>query len=397
MTFGGPETAQLTPVLDNKLYEKVWQWLTAHPDVWIGDGKKCCTFTLAGFEALEAEATERQNEPVQQDQSPTESNSTPNLAAQGKENENEIVASTSTSETFANQQVPGSSTRDRQQGEPPASSTDRNENQTTILNNTSGSASVTPDTDLPLPQNGATQPILETGLTKNQGIQDDSNGNAPEPSSTEHGSRSSLQQVHPDQGTAPTNARRVDSSKRQSPAIKPRGRKPWPIPAGPPKDPVPTALRIHTNKERIWQAIAGHSVDYKRVPLHEFVLLSIIAAQGEEGIIQPELTKLSGQDKRSTPHRTDQLATKGYIEKKSVNIRGFRTSLCTHRKFVGKSSASQHENENSKDVFIGGTLILDNLIWYLYDLLRDIQIVSLQDLRRKLVRIHIILEDVVQD
>ena len=381
MTFGGPETAQLTPVLDNKLYEKVWQWLTAHPDVWIGDGKECRTFTLAGFEALEAEATE----PVQQDQS--------NLAAQGKENENEMVVSTSTSETFANQQVPESS---RQQGEPPASSTDRNENQT-ILNNTSRSASITPDTDLPLPQNGATQPILETGLTENQRIQDDSNGNAPESSSTEHGSRSSLQQVHPDQGTAPTNARRVDSSKRQSPAIKPRGRKPWPIPAGPPKDPVPTALRIHTNKERIWQAIAGHSVDYKRVPLHEFVLLSIIAAQGEEGIIQPELTKLSGQDKRSTPHRTDQLAAKGYIEKKSVNIRGFRTSLCTHRKFVGKSSASQHVNENSKDVFVGGTLILDNLIWYLYDLLRDIQIVSLQDLRRKLVRIHIILEDVVQD
>lgn len=334
LTFGGPETAQLTPVLDNKLYEKVWQWLTAHPDVWIGDGKKCRTFTLAGFEALEAEATERQNEPVQQDQSPTESNSTPN--------------------------------------------------QTTIPNNTSRSASITPDTDLPLPQNGATQPIPETGLTENQGIQDDSNENAPESSSTEHGSRSSLQQVHPDQGTAPTNARRVDSSKRQSPAIKPRGRKPWPIPAAPPKDPVPTALRIHTNKERIWQAIAGHSVDYKRVPLHEFVLLSIIAAQGEEGIIQPELTKLSGQDKRSTPHRTDQLAAKGYIEKKSVNIRGFRTSLCTHRKFVGKSSASQHVNENSKDVFIGGTLILDNLIWYLYDLLRDIQIVSLQDLRRKL-------------
>lgn len=384
LTFGGPETAQLTPVLDNKLYEKVWQWLTAHPDVWVGDGKKCRTFTLAGFEALEAEATERQNEPAQQDQSPTESNSTPNLAAQGNENENEIVVSTSASGALANKRVPGSSTRDGQRGEPPASSTDRNENQTTILNNTSGSASITPDTDLPLPQNGATQPILETGLTENQGIQDDSNGNAPESSSTEHGSRSSLQQVHPNQGTAPTNAQRIDSSKRQSPAIKPKGRKPWPIPAGPPKDPVPTALRVHTNKERIWQAIAGHSVDYKRVPLHEFVLLSIIAAQGEGGIIQPELTKLSGQDKRSTPHRTDQLAAKGYIEKKSVNIRGFRTSLCTHRKFVGKSSASQHVNENSKDVFVDGTLILDNLIWYLYDLLRDIQIVSLQDLRRKL-------------
>lgn len=396
MTFGGPETAQLTLVLDNKLYEKVWQWLTAHPDVWIGDGKKCRAFTLAEFEALEAEATERQNEPVQQDQSPTESNSTPNLAAQGKENENEIVVSTSTSETLANQQISGSSTRDKQQGEPSANSTDRNENQTTILSNTSGSAPVTSDTDLPLPQNGATQPILETRLTENQGIQDGGNGNAPE-SSTEHGSRSSPQQVHSNQGTTPTNARRIDSSKRQSPAVKPKGRKPWPIPAGAPKDPVPTALRIHTNKERIWQAIAGHSVDYKRVPLHEFVLLSIIAAQGEGGIIQPELTKLSGQDKRSTPHRTDQLAAKGYIEKKSVNIRGFRTSLCTHRKFVGKSSASQHMNENSKDVFVDGTLILDNLIWYLYDLLRDIQIISLQDLRRKLVSIYITLEDVVQD
>ena len=64
---------------------------------------------------------------------------------------------------------------------------------------------------------------------------------------------------------------------------------------------------------------------------------------------------------------------------------------------MGKSSASQPINENSKDVFVDGTLILDNLIWYLYDLLRDTQIVSLQDLRRKLVSIHIIPEDVVQD
>ncbi|OCL03937.1 hypothetical protein AOQ84DRAFT_391914, partial [Glonium stellatum] len=344
LTFRSPETAQLTPVLDNKLYEKVWLWLSAHPDVWIGDSKKRRTFTLAEFEAVELSAAERQPEPVKQDKSRTESNSTPNFAVQDKENISEIIVVASNSNAPASQQAPGSPTPDGQQSEPPTSSADRNEHQGVHIDNL----------------------------------------DALEPTPAEHGSRSSLGQARPNQGAAAEDAQRTDSSRKQSPVAKSKGRKPFSAPALPPKGPVATGLRIHTNQERIWQAIAGHNVDYKRLPLHEFALLSIIVSQGESGIIQPELTKLSGQDKRSTPHRTDQLAAKGYIEKKSVNIRGFRTSLCTHRKFVGKSNASQHTNENNKDVFIGGTLILDNLIWYLYDLLRDIQIVSLQDLRRKL-------------
>jgi transcription factor C subunit 3 len=53
----------------------------------------------------------------------------------------------------------------------------------------------------------------------------------------------------------------------------------------------------------------------------DFILLSIIAAHRGKGILQPELTRISGQDKRSTPLRTQRLHDKGYIEKKSANQR----------------------------------------------------------------------------
>ena len=58
------------------------------------------------------------------------------------------------------------------------------------------------------------------------------------------------------------------------------------------------------SEDRMWRTLAGHGKDYTRIRDAEFTLLSLIGAAGPAGIPQPELTRLSGQDKRSLPHRT---------------------------------------------------------------------------------------------
>ncbi|KAI9039617.1 putative TFIIIC transcription initiation factor complex subunits Tfc3 [Aspergillus affinis] len=94
------------------------------------------------------------------------------------------------------------------------------------------------------------------------------------------------------------------------------------------------AVRVFVSEERTWLAITGHERDDTRVFSTEFALLSIIAARREKGIFQTDLVKLSGQDKRSVPKRTELLHQKGYIDKRAVQFKSVRTSLCTLRKFV---------------------------------------------------------------
>ncbi|KAJ5166011.1 hypothetical protein N7492_006307 [Penicillium capsulatum] len=93
-------------------------------------------------------------------------------------------------------------------------------------------------------------------------------------------------------------------------------------------------IRIFVSRERTWYAIAGHEPDETKVPASEFELLSIIASRKSRGIPQTELVRLSGQDKRSVPKRTDSLQKKGYIQKRPVQVKSARTSLCTLGKFV---------------------------------------------------------------
>ncbi|KAF2165163.1 hypothetical protein M409DRAFT_24549 [Zasmidium cellare ATCC 36951] len=84
--------------------------------------------------------------------------------------------------------------------------------------------------------------------------------------------------------------------------------------------------RIFTTEDRVWQAITGHGIDHRRVPMREFEILSVVAAHGSTGVLQPHVTKLTGQDKRSVPKRTDMLVDKGYIVKENVIGAGARTS-----------------------------------------------------------------------
>ncbi|KAK4505319.1 hypothetical protein PRZ48_003282 [Zasmidium cellare] len=92
--------------------------------------------------------------------------------------------------------------------------------------------------------------------------------------------------------------------------------------------------RIFTSEERVWQAITGHGVDHRRLPQREFEILSIIAAHGPTGVLQPHVTKLTGQDKRSVPGRTDTLAEKGYIVKENVIGAGAKTSSLKLKRYA---------------------------------------------------------------
>ncbi|KAK7615515.1 hypothetical protein JOL62DRAFT_561574 [Phyllosticta paracitricarpa] len=156
----------------------------------------------------------------------------------------------------------------------------------------------------------------------------------------------------------------------------------------------PQAPRLFVNEDRMWQAITGHGVDPKKVPRHEFIVLSIIAAHGEDGVVQPEITRISGQDKRSVPRRTDNLQKNGYITKTHVLAKGTRTSLCTLKKFA---KAQQERRKALPDVdhtsppelvreviFEGGLLIYDRFFDVLMGILKQCTIITFDDCKSKL-------------
>ncbi|KAF2466071.1 uncharacterized protein BDR25DRAFT_345687 [Lindgomyces ingoldianus] len=145
-----------------------------------------------------------------------------------------------------------------------------------------------------------------------------------------------------------------------------------------------SAPRIYASQDRTWRAIAGHSVDLQKLPWMEFALLSIIASHGADGILQPELVHISGQDKRSVPHRTDMLAKKGYIEKKPVHAVKMRTSICVHKKFVQKGHFLK-AGDSVEDVFVNGNIVLSNFVGLLYKLLQNFGVVAVRDLQKKMV------------
>ncbi|KAL6702848.1 hypothetical protein ACN47E_000875 [Coniothyrium glycines] len=143
-----------------------------------------------------------------------------------------------------------------------------------------------------------------------------------------------------------------------------------------------TAPRLYASQNRTWQALTGHGIDLKKVPSMEFVLLSLIAARGAEGITQPELTQLSGQDKRSVPNRTNELARKGYITKEPVQANKIRTSLCVHSKFTPQRTFLT--SGAVEDVYKKDSFVLSGFVHLLYAKLKDAGIVPSRDIRKKL-------------
>ncbi|KAL5440139.1 hypothetical protein PMIN07_003699 [Paraphaeosphaeria minitans] len=139
--------------------------------------------------------------------------------------------------------------------------------------------------------------------------------------------------------------------------------------------------RLCTSQNQTWIAITGHPIDLNKVPGSEFVLLSIIATSGPKGISQPELQKLSGQDKRSVPARTESLHKKGYIDKRPIQWGKARTSLCTHKMYLKNV---QEEPKGVNDVFGIHTLSLTGLLVLLNKLLETTYVVAVRNLRKKL-------------
>jgi len=149
---------------------------------------------------------------------------------------------------------------------------------------------------------------------------------------------------------------------------------------------------MRTTCDRMWQAIAGHGIDYSKIRALEFDLLTIIASHGEQGVSQPDVIARSGQDKRSLPHRTDILHKNGYIEKKVVQIRGCRTSLLTLKKFVKPSTAHQTdagvrsaEPLQQQEVFRNGMILPDEFLEVTLQLLKRAGAISLANFRKWLV------------
>lgn len=103
-------------------------------------------------------------------------------------------------------------------------------------------------------------------------------------------------------------------------------------------------IRLFASESRMWHTLAGHGPDFSKVKSLDFICLSIIAASGPKGILQHDLVKISGQDKRSLPARTDRLRDGGYVEKRRVCVQLFNpkrllnTSQCILKRFVNSES-----------------------------------------------------------
>ncbi|CAG8252973.1 unnamed protein product [Penicillium salamii] len=152
---------------------------------------------------------------------------------------------------------------------------------------------------------------------------------------------------------------------------------------------LPSSIRVFVSKERTWLAVAGHAPDDSKVVPLEFALLSIIASHKSKGIAQPDLVKISGQDKRSVPKRTDALHRKGYIDKRPIQTKSARTSLCTLQRFLNSNGTSYRpqdedqpagEEEHSTDMMID----FDSFNSKIFEILREHQIIAREDLKRRL-------------
>ncbi|MCJ1405237.1 hypothetical protein MMC11_008464 [Xylographa trunciseda] len=164
----------------------------------------------------------------------------------------------------------------------------------------------------------------------------------------------------------------------------------------------PSILHVFVSVNRMWLAVAGHGIDHEKIAALDFTCLSIIAAHREHGILQPELVRMSGQDKRSVPWRTQKLCDNGYIIKKEVVASGARTSLCVLKRFAAQSGPREATTEDQypaslpESVKIGGNKgyvdakshVVETRIRATFDLLKELKIILWDDLKIKLACFH---------
>ncbi|MCJ1376915.1 hypothetical protein MMC17_000005 [Xylographa soralifera] len=160
---------------------------------------------------------------------------------------------------------------------------------------------------------------------------------------------------------------------------------------------IPSYLHVFASVNRMWWAVAGHGIDNEKIAALEFTCLSIIAASRENGILQPELVRVTGQDKRSVPWRTQKLCDRGYIVKKEVVASRARTSLCILKRFAVQSSSKDvtakdqylisHPNSiktGDKDYVDTKSRVVETRLRATFDILKELKIILWDDLKMKL-------------
>ncbi|KFA71364.1 hypothetical protein S40288_08227 [Stachybotrys chartarum IBT 40288] len=127
--------------------------------------------------------------------------------------------------------------------------------------------------------------------------------------------------------------------------------------------PPTTDVRVYTSEQTMWESICGHTIDFKRVPKSEWILLLGIASTRKEGILQGDLGRLVDQDKRSVPKRTDALVTKGYIVKRTTLVRRTKTSKLWLNAFAPPlpKEAGSLTNDSGIEMNLSRQVLLANL------------------------------------
>ena len=155
-------------------------------------------------------------------------------------------------------------------------------------------------------------------------------------------------------------------------------------------------LRMYASTERRWQALAGHAFDRERIPRLDFACLSIIAVHKERGILQPELVRISGQDKRSVPQRTQRLQDGGYISKTPVLVNKAHTSKLTLKRYARDTAERKNGAEKANDadtVLPAAENSVENPVDFLalhrkiFDILREVKLITVSELKDKIVSV----------
>lgn len=145
--------------------------------------------------------------------------------------------------------------------------------------------------------------------------------------------------------------------------------------------------RLRTTEDRIWFALTDHGVDHRRIPPKEFECLKVIAAAGPEGILQPDVMRATGQDKRSVPKRTDTLQKRGLITKEICVAQGIKTSILRFKKYTVHTSDEHGAPSQLPAVDAERRLIRYDQWWYqlIGSLKKHDNFMAFDDLRAEMV------------
>jgi hypothetical protein len=164
----------------------------------------------------------------------------------------------------------------------------------------------------------------------------------------------------------------------------------------------PPLLKIFASEEQIWHAVADHGVDHGKIPALDFACLCVIAQHRQAGVLQPDLVRITGQDPRSVPNRTQRLCDGGYVVKNRTLAKNGWTSLLTLKKFCPDSQRLDSTGENGKsqleedvhhrsDARIRGRhTVIEGKVREGLQIVTEARLIVWNDLKRKLVNIALL-------